>query len=127
MELTLHQGPWAPAIAINEFKKQFKSKAGVDWDSRVGMVPKKGTYFLSRFRRLSDRFLRKIYVARYVCLLSSRMYFQSILLERDYADEEEDKEPKASGSKQEAEDVIIPDCTLAPEVQVWCLSLPAEM
>ncbi|KAG6857651.1 hypothetical protein H0H87_010220 [Tephrocybe sp. NHM501043] len=38
------KGPWAPQIAINEFKKQFKAKAAVNWEDRVGMVPKKGKY-----------------------------------------------------------------------------------
>ncbi|KAF8887759.1 PARP-domain-containing protein [Infundibulicybe gibba] len=39
-----NKGPWPAATAINEFKKQFKSKAGVAWEARVGMVPKKGKY-----------------------------------------------------------------------------------
>ncbi|KAJ8495164.1 hypothetical protein ONZ51_g1849 [Trametes cubensis] len=38
------KGPWGPATAVNEFKKQFKAKAGVDWEQRVGMMPKKGKY-----------------------------------------------------------------------------------
>ncbi|CAK5279870.1 unnamed protein product [Mycena citricolor] len=38
------KGPWPVATAINEFKKQFKAKAGVDWEDRVGMVTKKGKY-----------------------------------------------------------------------------------
>ncbi|KAK0464174.1 PARP-domain-containing protein [Armillaria novae-zelandiae] len=37
------KGPFPSATAISEFKKQFKSKAGVAWESRVGMVPKKGS------------------------------------------------------------------------------------
>ncbi|KAH9891324.1 poly polymerase catalytic domain-containing protein [Cubamyces lactineus] len=38
------KGPWPPAMAVNQFKKQFKAKAGVDWEQRVGMVPKKGDF-----------------------------------------------------------------------------------
>lgn len=38
------KGPWPPSAAINEFKKQFKAKAGVPWENRVGMIPKKGKY-----------------------------------------------------------------------------------
>lgn len=41
--LPVIQGPFTSAQAINEFKKQFKAKSGVDWESRVGMEPKKGT------------------------------------------------------------------------------------
>ena len=39
---SLCQGPWPPSIAVQEFKKQFKAKAAVDWEKRVGMVQKKG-------------------------------------------------------------------------------------
>ncbi|KAI0668738.1 poly polymerase catalytic domain-containing protein [Trametes maxima] len=35
------KGPWPPGVAVSEFKKQFKAKAGVDWEARVGMAPKK--------------------------------------------------------------------------------------
>ncbi|KAF9456807.1 PARP-domain-containing protein [Collybia nuda] len=38
------KGPWPSSTAIAEFKKQFKTKAGVAWEDRVGMVPKKGKY-----------------------------------------------------------------------------------
>ncbi|KAJ7071556.1 poly polymerase catalytic domain-containing protein [Mycena amicta] len=38
------KGPFAAATAIKEFKKQFKAKASVDWENRVGMVPKDGKY-----------------------------------------------------------------------------------
>ncbi len=65
------QGPWPAATAVNEFKKQFKAKAGVSWEQRVGMVPAKGTSM-----RLLEVFCtdvlfvcRKIHVARSVhCL-----------------------------------------------------------
>ncbi|KAL1755215.1 PARP-1-like protein [Schizophyllum commune] len=39
------KGPWPPATAVSEFKKQFKAKAAVAWEQRVGMVAKKGKYF----------------------------------------------------------------------------------
>ncbi|KAG2070695.1 PARP-domain-containing protein [Suillus decipiens] len=38
------KGPWPSASAINEFKKQFKSKSGVAWPQRFGMVAAKGKY-----------------------------------------------------------------------------------
>ncbi|KAI0329175.1 PARP-domain-containing protein [Cubamyces sp. BRFM 1775] len=38
------KGPWAPATAADMFKKQFKAKAGVSWEQRIGMLPKKGKY-----------------------------------------------------------------------------------
>ncbi|KNZ78174.1 Poly [ADP-ribose] polymerase 2-A [Termitomyces sp. J132] len=38
------KGPWAPQVAIGEFKKQFKSKTAVSWEDRVGMIAKKGKY-----------------------------------------------------------------------------------
>ena len=40
--MSVFQGPWPPSIAVQEFKKQFKAKAAVDWEKRVGMVQKKG-------------------------------------------------------------------------------------
>ncbi|KAJ7356738.1 PARP-domain-containing protein [Mycena albidolilacea] len=38
------KGPWPASTAINEFKKQFKAKAAVNWENRVGMVAKSGKY-----------------------------------------------------------------------------------
>ncbi|CAE6457586.1 unnamed protein product [Rhizoctonia solani] len=38
------KGPWSPAQAVQEFLKQFKSKAGADWKNRTTMQPKKGKY-----------------------------------------------------------------------------------
>ncbi|KAF7340130.1 Poly [ADP-ribose] polymerase [Mycena venus] len=38
------KGPWPAGAAINEFKKQFKAKAAVNWEDRVGMVAKSGKY-----------------------------------------------------------------------------------
>ncbi|KAF9072659.1 PARP-domain-containing protein, partial [Rhodocollybia butyracea] len=43
------RGNLPTAQAIAEFKKQFKSKAGVPWEQRIGMEPKSGKYvFLER-------------------------------------------------------------------------------
>lgn len=36
------KGPFDSVTAVNEFKKQFKTKAGTDWENRRGMVAKKG-------------------------------------------------------------------------------------
>ncbi|KAF7306447.1 Poly [ADP-ribose] polymerase [Mycena indigotica] len=38
------KGPFPSSTAIREFKKQFKAKASVEWEDRVGMVPKAGKY-----------------------------------------------------------------------------------
>ncbi|KAG1865517.1 poly polymerase catalytic domain-containing protein [Suillus subalutaceus] len=38
------KGPWPSSSAIIEFKKQFKSKSGVAWPQRFGMVAAKGKY-----------------------------------------------------------------------------------
>ncbi|KAH8120683.1 PARP-domain-containing protein [Phellopilus nigrolimitatus] len=38
------KGPWAPAQAINEFKKQFKSKTATAWEDKKGMAAKPGKY-----------------------------------------------------------------------------------
>ncbi|CUA75523.1 poly [Rhizoctonia solani] len=38
------KGPFAAKQAIQEFKKQFKSKTGANWEDRKTMVPKKGKY-----------------------------------------------------------------------------------
>ncbi|THH11380.1 hypothetical protein EW145_g694 [Phellinidium pouzarii] len=38
------KGPWAPGQAINEFKKQFRSKTGTAWEQRHGMVARPGKY-----------------------------------------------------------------------------------
>ncbi|PCH33025.1 PARP-domain-containing protein [Wolfiporia cocos MD-104 SS10] len=43
-KVTHKHGPFPIATAINEFRKQFKNKAGVDWNQRHGMVAKKGKY-----------------------------------------------------------------------------------
>ncbi|EUC67320.1 poly(ADP)-ribose polymerase PARP protein, putative [Rhizoctonia solani AG-3 Rhs1AP] len=38
------KGPFPAKQAIQEFKKQFKGKAGANWEDRKTMVPKKGKY-----------------------------------------------------------------------------------
>ncbi|KAI0321004.1 PARP-domain-containing protein [Amylostereum chailletii] len=38
------KGPFPASVAVNEFKKQFKSKTATNWESRRGMVPPKGKY-----------------------------------------------------------------------------------
>ncbi|PPQ92485.1 LOW QUALITY PROTEIN: hypothetical protein CVT25_010430 [Psilocybe cyanescens] len=37
---TQTKGPWPAQQAVNEFKKQFRSKAAVAWEDRHGMVPR---------------------------------------------------------------------------------------
>ncbi|KAJ3905195.1 PARP-domain-containing protein [Lentinula edodes] len=88
---TQTKGPFTSAQAINEFKKQFKAKSGVDWESRVGMEPKKGKYF----------FLERDY--------------------DDEEDTEQKDKPKSKGKgKAQTEQQPIPECTLKPEVQEFC-------
>ncbi|KAI5120236.1 hypothetical protein M0805_000050 [Coniferiporia weirii] len=41
---TQTKGPWPPAQAINEFKKQFRSKTSTPWEQRHGMAAKSGKY-----------------------------------------------------------------------------------
>ncbi|THH21021.1 hypothetical protein EW146_g480 [Bondarzewia mesenterica] len=41
---TQFKGPFSAATAVNEFKKQFRSKTGTAWESRKGMTAKKGRY-----------------------------------------------------------------------------------
>jgi predicted DNA-binding WGR domain protein len=43
------KGPWDPATAVQEFKKQFKAKAGVDWTNKKGMTAKKGQHWYLHF------------------------------------------------------------------------------
>ncbi|KAJ3724305.1 poly polymerase catalytic domain-containing protein [Lentinula guzmanii] len=88
---TQTKGPFPAAVAINEFKKQFKAKAGALWENRIGMEPKKGKYF----------FLERDY--------------------DDDGDEEDNAKPKSKGKgKSESEQIPIPDSTLKPEVQEFC-------
>jgi hypothetical protein len=39
------QGPWPASQAVREFKKQFRVKTGVKWESRLGMEAEKGGSF----------------------------------------------------------------------------------
>ncbi|CAE6462858.1 unnamed protein product [Rhizoctonia solani] len=41
---SMEKGPFPAQKAIQEFKKQFKSKAAANWEDRKTMVPKKGKY-----------------------------------------------------------------------------------
>ncbi|CAE6520139.1 unnamed protein product [Rhizoctonia solani] len=41
---SLEKGPFPAKQAIQEFKKQFKSKTAANWEDRKTMVPKKGKY-----------------------------------------------------------------------------------
>ncbi|KAE9409403.1 PARP-domain-containing protein [Gymnopus androsaceus JB14] len=42
---TQMKGPFSTSEAITNFKKQFRSKTGVDWKDRLGMEPKAEKYF----------------------------------------------------------------------------------
>ncbi|KAJ7806141.1 poly polymerase catalytic domain-containing protein [Mycena olivaceomarginata] len=86
------KGPWPASTAINEFKKQFKAKAAVNWENRVGMVAKS--------------------------VRSSRQE-KYTWLERDYGDDEEEEEEKSKGGKKK-DKAPIPDSSLQPELQEFC-------
>ncbi|KAJ6573971.1 poly polymerase catalytic domain-containing protein [Mycena vulgaris] len=89
---TQTKGPFPAATAILEFKKQFKAKAAVAWESRVGMVAKSGKY----------TWLERDY--------------------GDEDEDEADDKKAASGSdsKKKEKAAPIPDSTLEPEVQELC-------
>ncbi|KAJ7748474.1 poly polymerase catalytic domain-containing protein [Mycena maculata] len=87
---TQQKGPFPAAVAISEFKKQFKAKAAVNWEDRVGMVAKSGKY----------TWLERDY--------------------GDDEEEPKDKGVGGSKGKGKKEDVPIPDSTLAPEIQELC-------
>ncbi|KAG7090734.1 hypothetical protein E1B28_009824 [Marasmius oreades] len=84
------KGPFPASAAISEFKKQFKSKAGVNWEDRVGMVAKKGKY----------TWLERDYDDKEVNEGSSK--------------------PKSQKATKGKESHAIPDSTLAPEIQEFC-------
>ncbi|KAJ7139532.1 poly polymerase catalytic domain-containing protein [Mycena epipterygia] len=89
------KGPFPAATAISEFKKQFKAKAAVNWEDRVGMVTKKGKY----------TWLERDY--------------------GDEDEDEEMTDVKGAGgsgsdSKKKEKEAPIPDSTLEPEVQELC-------
>ncbi|KAI0770930.1 poly polymerase catalytic domain-containing protein [Trametes elegans] len=85
------KGPWPPAIAVNEFKKQFKAKAGVEWERRVGMAPKKGKY----------------------------VWLERSYDDEDESQDAKDGSDKSGGSSKQEEEKI-PDSTLSPEIQTLC-------
>ncbi|KAH9855747.1 poly polymerase catalytic domain-containing protein [Lenzites betulinus] len=86
------KGPWPPALAVNEFKKQFQAKAGTSWDKRVGMAPKKGKYM----------WLERVY-------------------DDDEDEKKDDKGGSGKGGESSSpEEEKIPDSTLSTEIQVLC-------
>lgn len=105
--LTATQGPFASSVAVNEFKKQFKAKAGTNWENRVGMVAGKGKYtWLGASRN-----------HKHISQPSLNDH-----LERSFEDDKDkDEEPSAKGKgKEKEEDEPIPDSLLHPEVQMLC-------
>ncbi|CDO69839.1 hypothetical protein BN946_scf184803.g37 [Trametes cinnabarina] len=86
------KGPWSAATAVREFKKQFKAKAGVDWEHRVGMAPQKGKY----------------------------VWLERSYEDEEEEDTSKKTDKKASSSKQEDEDSMIPESKLPPEIQTLC-------
>ncbi|KAF7297838.1 Poly [ADP-ribose] polymerase [Mycena kentingensis (nom. inval.)] len=86
------KGPFPASTAVAEFKKQFKAKASVNWEDRVGMVPKAGKY----------TWLERDYG------------------DDDDDAQEMDVDDAPSGSKKGKAKVEIPDSKLAPEVQELC-------
>ncbi|KAL0065642.1 hypothetical protein AAF712_007283 [Marasmius tenuissimus] len=85
------KGPFAPAAAVAAFKAQFKQKAGVNWEDRVGMVAKKGKY----------TWLERDY--------------------DDEEANEGSSKPKSSKKEGKAKEARpIPDSALSPEVQDFC-------
>ncbi|KAJ3973280.1 PARP-domain-containing protein [Lentinula raphanica] len=91
---TQTKGPFSASVAVSEFKKQFKAKAGVTWENRIGMEPKKGKYF----------FLERDYDD-----------------DGDDGDAEDNSKPKSKGKgKSQTEQQPVPESTLKPEVQEFC-------
>ncbi|KAI0063109.1 PARP-domain-containing protein [Artomyces pyxidatus] len=82
------KGPFSASQAVNEFKKQFKAKAGTAWEQRKSMVAKKGKY---------------------------------MWLERVFEDDkDDDKQENKAGPSSKAEPEIVPESTLATEIQALC-------
>ncbi|KAK7029695.1 hypothetical protein VNI00_014393 [Paramarasmius palmivorus] len=86
------KGPWPPAAAIAQFKSQFKAKAGVNWENRVGMVAKKGKY----------------------------MWLERDYNNEETSDESSKGKGKGKGKKEDKPSKPIPDSALAPEIQEFC-------
>lgn len=84
LTLTRHQGPWAPASAIVEFKKQFKAKTATNWEDRVGMTVKKGNfasfYLIRVFLLTLAHHFREIYMAWSVNFTRDTLQIVVILL-----------------------------------------------
>ncbi|KAI8983179.1 PARP-domain-containing protein [Trametes punicea] len=88
------KGPWQPPVAILEFKKQFKAKTGVNWEDRVGMVPKKGKY----------------------------VWLERSYDDEDDAKDSLKKDSGKNGESSQHDDEVdkIPDSTLPSEIQTLC-------
>ncbi|KAH9947397.1 poly polymerase catalytic domain-containing protein [Amylocystis lapponica] len=85
------KGPFSAAQSVQEFKKQFKAKAGVSWEERHGMVPKKGKYF----------------------------FIERSFDDEDESKDDSGEGPGEGSSKKE-EPEKIPESTLHAEVQALC-------
>lgn len=104
---------------MREFRKQFKAKAGVDWNNRHGMVAGKGRLSSEIYVVVTiyPEFTREISVDRYGTAVLSAHTVLMLEIERVFEDEEEKKDDdKPSGSAEEPEK--IPDSTLPLETQV---------
>ncbi|EIM92706.1 PARP-domain-containing protein [Stereum hirsutum FP-91666 SS1] len=85
------KGPFPPAAAVDEFKKQFKSKTSTAWEKRHGMTAKKGKY----------------------------MWLERAFEDEENDEDEDSAEAGPSGSKPESK-AVIPKSTLAQELQTVC-------
>jgi poly [ADP-ribose] polymerase len=90
------KGPWAPAAAITQFKKQFKAKTATNWDDRRSMSGAQHSE----------------YHVKWIEDTSNRPPVKYMWVERDYEDEKE-IQPGDSDINEP-----IPDSELEPEVQV---------
>ncbi|KAK7060790.1 hypothetical protein VNI00_000523 [Paramarasmius palmivorus] len=84
------KGPWTHDDAVDAFKSHFRTKSGVKWENRVGMVAKKGKY---------------------------------TWIERDYDNEDATDNTSEANPNEDSEkpDYKVPESTLAPEIQDFCL------
>lgn len=118
-------------MAINEFKKQFRSKTATPWEQRTGKTtPKKGTDFdlLACSCLLTGILIRQIYVDRSPIMSTPIILLSDLSLSIERSFEDEDKESKdeemlEGSTKKEKEPEKIPDSTLAPELQVKFMNL----
>ncbi|EJD04410.1 PARP-domain-containing protein [Fomitiporia mediterranea MF3/22] len=86
------KGPWATSIAINEFRKQFRSKTSTPWEQRAGMTAKPGKY-----------------------IWLERDYDDS-----DSKDKEEENSGAKGKGTEKPVSARVPDSTLPEEVQSLC-------